>query len=429
MDTERFSALKGFKDLLPENAPRWQWIESTVREVFPTFGFSLIRTPILEPANLFARGIGATSDIVEKETYTFDDWDGKKISLRPEGTASVARAYLEHHLHTAALSRFYYIGPMFRHERPQAGRLRQFHQIGAECLGQAGPRHDAEMLSLLDETLRRLHVSGLTLEINTLGCAQCRPPYRNALQHYLSAQQGSFCEDCRRRSAINPLRVLDCKKEGCKAAVARAPCPINHVCGACTDHFEAVRDDLTRMGIAHVLNPRLVRGLDYYTRTAFELTSAALGAQNAVAAGGRYDGLIEMLGGPPTPAVGFAIGMERLALLIPPDGIPKPTPLLFMAPLGAVAGRTLFPALFQLRQRSIRCEMGDETAKLAAQLKRADRLGAAHALIVGDAELARGLAILRDMTTKVQQEVPLNGLVEGLVDRLANRLVECRIAR
>jgi len=421
MGSQPFSALRGFKDLLPGEAEKWVWIESVARETFSAFGFAPIRTAILETSELFTRSIGATSDIVEKETYTFDDWDGRKVSLRPEGTASVVRAWLEHGLVNGVQRKFYYLGPMFRHERPQAGRLRQFHQIGAEVIGEAAPRHDVEMLSLLCDFTARLGIGGLTLEINTLGCPHCRPPYRTALQRYLSERQADLCEDCLRRSAVNPLRVLDCKKEGCRKAVADAPCPVDHACGACGDHFKAVCDGLTDLGLAYCLNPKLVRGLDYYTKTAFELTSTALGAQSAVAAGGRYDGLVETLGGPPTPAVGFAIGMERLALLMSPDVVPRPAPLLFIVPLGAAAGRLLSPALFQLRQKNVRCEMGDEAAKLSAQLKRADRLGAAHALIVGDAEIAQNSAILRNMTTKAQQTLSLSTLADEILSHLAGR--------
>ncbi len=418
MGSQSFSALRGFKDLLPGEAEKWDWIESVARETFSAFGFTPIRTPVLETSELFTRSIGATSDIVEKETYSFEDWDGRKVSLRPEGTASVVRAWLEHGLGNGVLRKFYYLGPMFRHERPQAGRLRQFHQIGAEILGEAAPRHDVELLSLLCDFTGRLGIDGLTLEINTLGCPQCRPPYRAALQGYLAEQQADLCEDCLRRSAVNPLRVLDCKKEGCRKAVAGAPCPVDHTCGACGDHFKAVCGGLGDLGLSYHLNSRLVRGLDYYTRTAFEMTSMALGAQSAVAAGGRYDGLVEVLGGPPTPAVGFALGMERLALLMSPDVVPKPAPLLFIIPLGAAAGRVLFPTLFQLRQKNIRCEMGDDAAKLSAQLKRADRLGAVHALIVGDTEMVQNAAILRNMTTKAQQTLSLSTLAEAILPHL-----------
>ncbi|MFY9270650.1 MAG: histidine--tRNA ligase [Candidatus Manganitrophaceae bacterium] len=414
-----FKLLKGFKDLLPEEAERWRWLESIAHETFPAFGFSPIRTPILEGTELFTRSIGETTDIVEKEMYTFQDWDGKKISLRPEGTAPAIRAYLEHHLGTQSpLCKLYYIGPMFRHERPQAGRLRQFHQIGAETIGEIDPRHDVEILSLLTHFFERLQVSDLTLEINSLGCPICRPAYRAVLQKYFEGFLESLCEDCRRRFKTNPLRILDCKQDSCKAIAQNAPAPVDSLCAECAVHFKLVQEGLDLLKISYQLQPHLVRGLDYYTKTAFEMTTRHLGSQNAVAAGGRYDGLVEALGGPSTPAIGFAIGMERLVQLIDSALIQKSDLPLYIVPLGEAPVRLLFPILFSLRQKKIRGEMGNERLGLKSQMKRADRLGASYVLIVGDEEIKRGTAILRNMSTKTQEEIPLSTLTETLHARL-----------
>ncbi|MBI3804734.1 MAG: histidine--tRNA ligase [Nitrospirae bacterium] len=417
----KYTLLKGFKDLLPEEAERWKWTESIAHETFSAFGFSLIRTPILEATELFTRSIGEATDIVEKEMYTFQDWDEKKVSLRPEGTAPTVRAYLEHNLavHYGSPIKLYYLGPMFRHERPQAGRLRQFHQTGAEVIGDLDPRQDVELLSLLTHFFERLQIGDLTLEINSLGCPACRPAYRAALQAYFEQYLPELCEDCNRRFKTNPLRILDCKKDGCKEITRNAPSPIDHLCAECRDHFKAVREGLEQLQIPYQLQPHLVRGLDYYTKTAFELTTNKLGAQNAVAAGGRYDGLVEALGGPPTPAIGFALGMERVIQLIDPARIPAVRLQLFIAPLGKQAGQFLFPLLLALRKKKIRSEMGSDTLGLKNQMKRADRAGAAYVLIVGEDEMARGKAILRDMSTKVQEEIPLSTLTETIVTKLS----------
>ncbi len=411
----KFASLRGFKDILPDEIERWRWAESIAHETFATFGFSQIRTPVLETTELFTRSIGEATDIVEKEMYTFQDWDGKMVTLRPEGTAPVVRAYLEHHLGAQTpFWKLYYTGPMFRHERPQAGRLRQFHQIGAEVIGEIDPRQDVELLSLLTRFFERMQVADLTLEINSLGCPVCRPDYRAALQAYFEKYLQELCEDCQRRFKTNPLRILDCKKEGCKAIARNAPSPIDHLCAECREHFKSVREGLDLLAIPYQVEPHLVRGLDYYTKTAFELTTRKLGAQNAVAAGGRYDGLVEALGGPPTPAIGFAIGMERLVQLIDPAQVPASRLPLFLAPLGKAAGAVLFPILLALRRENIRSEMGNANIGLKSQMKRADRLGAEYVLILGEDEMTRGTAILRNMSTKAQEEIPLSTLTETL---------------
>jgi histidyl-tRNA synthetase len=413
----RFSALKGFKDLLPEEAALWRRIEKKGEEILLGFGYAEIRTPLLEPTELFARGIGEATDIVEKEMYTFNDWDQRKITLRPEGTASGVRAYLEHHLGEGqGVVKLFYRGPMFRHERPQAGRLRQFHQIGAEAIGSLDPLLDVEIVSLLWFMLGEFGIDDLTLEINSLGCSVCRPGYREALVSYLSERASGLCEDCRRRLKTNPLRVLDCKREECRKITEGAPASIDFLCVECAPHFKTVQEGLGDLSIPHRINRRLVRGLDYYTKTAFEVTTTRLGAQNAVAAGGRYDDLAETLGGPPTPAIGFAVGLERVIALMG-DGKGKEgsfSPPLFIAALGEAAKRRVVPLLFELRKEGVRVEMDYGGRSLKAQMRQADRMGAHHVLILGEEEIKKGSCVLRDMRTKLQEEIPLDALPERL---------------
>ncbi len=417
---EKLNALKGFKDLLPGESEKWEWVASAVRKTFHAFGFSPIRTPILERTRLFTRSIGETTDIVEKEMYTFEDWDGKPVTLRPEGTASVVRAFLEHRHQILALpAKFYYQGPMFRHERPQAGRLRQFHQVGAEIIGEIDPEQDVELLSLLSYFFQRIGISDLTLEINSLGCTVCRPPYRAALQGYFGAQLDTLCEDCNRRFHQNPLRILDCKKESCKAITTDAPASANHLCQECDAHFKAVQEGLSSLKLPFVISKHLVRGLDYYTKTAFEMTTQNLGAQNAVAAGGRYDGLVEALGGASTPAIGFAMGMERLMQLLPESDIRYSALQLFIVPLGEAAHQHVFPVLYDLRRKNIRSEIGKSGAALKKQMKQADRLNAAFVLIVGEQEMEMGKAVLRNMKTKEQVEIELFNLLEGVIAQIS----------
>ncbi|MEK7286304.1 MAG: histidine--tRNA ligase [Nitrospirota bacterium] len=418
-----FQTLKGFKDRLPAESACWEFILASAKATFDAYGFSMIETPIMESAELFKRSVGAATDIVEKEMYTFDDY-GKSVSLRPEGTASAVRAYLEHpELSASTPAKLYYIGPMFRRERPQAGRFRQFHQIGAEIIGEASPNMDIEILSLLFDFFQQMNLPNLSLEINSLGCPICRPVYREALQLFLKEKVTTFCEDCVRRFESNPLRILDCKKPGCKEATKNAPEPVTALCLECSDHFKAVREGLTLLGIPHVINSRLVRGLDYYTKTAFEMTTTNLGSQNAIAAGGRYDGLVELLGGSKTSAIGFAIGIERVVALINSNalqGKAKIGPTLFMAPLGTAANRLLLPMLFSLRQKKIKTEMGNPIRSLKNQIKQADKLSAKYLLIVGDTELQTGKGILRNMSTHAQEEVSLANPIETLITRIAS---------
>ena len=348
----------------------------------------------------------------------FEDRDKRKISLRPEGTASVVRAYLEHPVLSQQPCKLYYIGPMFRHERPQAGRLRQFHQIGAEIIGEISPQKDVEILSLLVHLFQAWNIPDLTLEINSLGCPLCRPPYRQTLLDYLSHAMDALCEDCLRRFDTNPLRILDCKKEGCRAVTHDAPASLDHLCPECRIHFKEVEVGLNQLEISYILNRHLVRGIDYYTKTAFEMTTTHLGAQNAVAAGGRYDRLVEILGGPKTPAIGFAIGIERVIQLIPPDTISETPLTLFMVPLGEAAHQILSPTLYRLRKKKIKSEMGDKNKNLKTQLKLSDRMKAQYVLIIGDEEIKENKGIFRNMSTHHQEKIPLETLVENITKHL-----------
>ncbi|HLC40941.1 MAG TPA: histidine--tRNA ligase, partial [Methylomirabilota bacterium] len=309
-------AVKGVKDIIPPEISKWQRLEEAARRLLETAGYQEIRLPLFERTELFTRGIGEATDIVQKEMYTFEDRSGESLTLRPEGTASVIRAYLEHGMAVWPKPvRLYYLGPMFRHERPQAGRYRQFYQIGAEVLGADNPVVDAEVIAVLVELFRNLGLAQrLELLLNSIGDAQCRPAYRDRLAGYLRLHLQDLCDDCRERVERNPLRVLDCKKPGCAPVIREAPEITHHLCRDCRSHFDRVQEYLGALGVSYTLAPRLVRGLDYYTRTTFELVSRELGAQNAVAAGGRYDGLVEELDGPPTPGIGFAMGVERITL-------------------------------------------------------------------------------------------------------------------
>jgi histidyl-tRNA synthetase len=400
-------AVRGARDMLPAEAPAWQRLEAACRALFARYGFFEIRTPIFEPTPLFARSIGQETDIVEKEMYTFPDKGGQSLSLRPEGTAGVIRAYLQHGLQNEALLRVYYLGPMFRHERPQAGRLRQFHQVGVEAIGSERPAVDVEVLTLLADLFDELGIGGLTLEINAIGDRECRPAYTRLLAEALEALDDKLCANCRRRRVTNPLRVLDCKVPSCREATANVPLMRDHLCGACEEHFSAVREGLEALSIPYEVNPRLVRGLDYYTRTAFEWTSPGLGAQNTVAAGGRYDRLVEDLGGPPRAGIGFALGVERLLLLMPEA--PAPRPDLFVALLGPEAEARMLPVLRALRRAGLAVERAfDVDASLKAQLKRANKARARFCVIVGENELAAGAAQLKDMDGHTQGEVALD---------------------
>jgi histidyl-tRNA synthetase len=418
----KIRAVKGVKDILPEEMWKWRLIERASRTALEEHGYSEIRIPIFEYTELFSRSIGEATDIVEKEMYSFQDSKGVSISLRPEGTAGVVRACIEHsRLTPDTLDKLYYMGPMFRHERPQKGRYRQFFQIGAEAIGSESPQVDVEILSLLHLLFQRLGIEETSLEINSLGCPECRPQYREALKDFLGAHLDELCDDCRRRYENNPLRILDCKKSACKEAAYNAPESMTTLCTGCMDHFEKVKVLLTEMGIPFKVNERLVRGLDYYTRTTFEILTDKLGAQNAVAAGGRYDGLVQEIGGRPTPAMGFALGVERIAALLPDDKEETGRIDFFLAALGGEAMDHAPLMLFRLRSQGVRAETSYQARSLKSQMRQADRLGARFVGMLGEKELNRGVMLLRNMKTKNQQEVPLDQVVEKVTRQIQEK--------
>ena len=411
----QIQGIKGVKDVLPDESGAWQYIQQKARDIFHTFGYSEIIIPVIEFTELFSRSIGETTDIVEKEMYTFDDRDGKKITLRPEGTASVVRAYIEHNLReTAPFSKLYYIGPMFRRERPQAGRYRQFYQIGAEVFGIGHYMIDAEIISMLNLLFNSLNIKGVELQINSIGCPQCRPAFREALKGFFADKTSELCDNCKRRFEFNPLRILDCKSTHCHALSEKAPKTVDYLCNDCLSHFNGVQESLKTAGVPYINNPKLVRGLDYYTQTTFEFTGGTLGAQNAVAAGGRYDNLVAELGGPSTPAVGFSIGMERLFSLFDNSNVTKQSPSVFIVALGEQAQQQAFSIIVQLHKEGISTVMDYNGGSLKSQMRKADKLNSAQVIIIGEDELSKGIVVLRDMQSKAQIDVPVAEVVNRL---------------
>jgi histidyl-tRNA synthetase len=409
-------AVRGMKDLLPPETALWHHIETVARAVFTCYGFQEMRLPLLERTELFTRSIGTSTDIVEKEMYTFLDRRGEPMTLRPEATASVVRAFIENRLDQGAeVKKYFTMGPMFRYERPQKGRYRQFHQINCEALGGEAPELDVEMILLLMEILGRLQITDIELVINSLGCPQCRPAYLLELTALFARGLRDLCEDCQRRSTTNPLRVFDCKSKTCQELLGAVPALSDQLCDDCRQHEHRVVELLERFQVPFRKNPRLVRGLDYYTRTAFEVVTTQLGAQDAVAGGGRYNGLIKELGGPDIPAIGFAIGEERLAGLLSQqtDTIPQ-LPLLFVAVLGKDAQDRAFELIQGLRHHGYAADMDFTNRSLKAQMTMANRRGASWVLIMGEQELAAGRAPLKDMQSGTQQFVSLDGLSEIL---------------
>jgi len=406
--------IRGFKDILPGEVELWQKIEQEARALFESFGFREIRIPIMEKTELFKRSIGEDTDIVEKEMYTFADRGGDMVTLRPEATASIVRAYIQHKLYAPdPAQRLYMIGPMFRRERPQKGRYRQFYQIDAEIFGVGSPLADAQLIYLLVTLCERLKVKNVEAHVNSLGCPACRPGFRDALQAMLASMSDRLCADCTRRRDRNPLRVLDCKVPGCREALAAAPSILDHLCGDCRQDFEELQAALRGLGVAYMVDKRLVRGLDYYTRATFEIQTGELGAQSAVAGGGRYDRLVKELGGPDLPATGFAIGFDRLAEIVGLQaGDYQPRPDVFLAALGERSRSLAFEWCCRLGREGVRVEMEFGDKSLKSLMKSADRLGAAHVLMIGGKELEEKVALLRNMGTKEQVAVPFDRVIE-----------------
>ena len=419
-------AVRGTRDLLPPDTALWNFVEKTVREVFQAYNFQEIRTPIFEDTQLFARGVGEETDIVSKEMYTWADQGraesdkGQSLTLRPENTAGVVRAYIEHNLQARGLNKLFYIGPQFRRERPQKGRYRQFYQIGAEVIGPASsgsesPARDAEILELLATLLDRLGIKGWTLQLNSIGCPADRAKYNEALRQALAPVKDTMDPDCQRRAVTNPLRVFDCKVPEDQPIIDKLPRISEFLCEPCRQHFAQVKDILRSVGVEFQENDRLVRGLDYYTRTAFEFTHGNLGAQNAILGGGRYDGLSEALGGPAAPGIGFAIGEDRLVMSLgksPEDVLRKPD--VYIAPLGGGMNKEAAKLARELRQHDLVVELGDESFRLKKSLETASKLGAKYALIVGENEVSSGVFALKNLTTGEQVSVPRAELVKRI---------------
>lgn len=408
-------AVRGVRDILPAESPRWQRVEAAARRVFEACGYREIRLPLFERTELFARGIGEVTDIVQKEMYTFADRGGESLTLRPEATAALLRAYIEHGFAVEPKPvRLYTMGPMFRYERPQAGRYRQFHQANVEALGENHPAVDAEVIAMLLDFFEALGLGErIALHVNSIGDASTRPAYRARLLAYLIPRRAELCPECQARMERNPLRVLDCKVPSCQPVLEGAPSILDSLSPDDAQHFARVRGYLDAMGIKYTVDPRLVRGLDYYVRTTFEVLTGDLGAQNALAGGGRYDGLIAELDGPPDPGIGFAIGLERVVLLLGDGGGPTPS-LALLIPLGDAALARLLPVARAARRLGARVELGYGTRRLPRELERANRLGVEYAVIVGDDELARGHAVVREMRSGDQRTVALDALAAEL---------------
>ena len=396
-------SVRGFRDVLPPDIEKFQKIESVACELFERFGFDEIETTYLEYEDVFSKSLGSDSEIVQKEMFTFVDSKGRKIALRPEGTASVVRTYIEQGLYAkGGEQRFYYIGPMFRHERPQKGRFRQFYQAGIEVLGDSGPRVDAEVCFILWQIVERLGIKKeVLLEVNSIGDENCRPKYREALIAYFKPKEYLLCDDCKKRLFTNPLRILDCKNESCRAIAQKSPVILDYLCEPCREHYEGFKKYLRLFGIPHIENPRIVRGLDYYTRTAFELVSKERGYLGVLAGGGRYDGLVEIMGGPKTPAVGFALGIDRTAEYLK-DAPAHVKPLVYLIPLGTEAEEFFIKRLRELGSLNIRLLIGEPARPLKKQLELADKVGASYAIIVGTNELESQKVILKNLKAREQ---------------------------
>jgi len=414
-----YELVRGMNDLLPEEIAWWRCVEDAIRDVARRYNYREIRFPIVEYTELFTRGIGEATEVVTKQMFTFPDQKARSLTLRPEGTASVARAYLSHGFQTSApFQKWLYLGPMFRYEKPQKGRYRQFHQYGIEAIGSLDPSLDVEVIAFAWTLMSELGLGGLSLRLNSIGCERDREAYRRVLRDYFADAIGSMCADCQRRYEDNPLRILDCKQPTCQSVIAAAPGPMEHLCADCAAHFSEVRNQLDRLGLAYEITPHLVRGLDYYTRTVFELLSADLGAQDSLLGGGRYDGLIETLGGPATPGVGFAGGTERLVLVLQERGgaLEEDRVDLFLASVGDEGRRRVLDLAERLRRAGCSVEIDHRGRGLRKQLAMANQLGARYLLVVGDDELRASRASLKAMDTGEDEDIALTA--EAVVQRI-----------
>ncbi len=403
---------RGTEDVLPKDSGLWQKVENIARETAGLFGYKEIRTPVFESTELFQRGVGDTTDVVQKEMYTFEDKGGRSITLKPEGTACLVRSYIENSLYANPQpTKLMYIIPCFRYEKPQSGRLREFHQFGIECFGAENPTTDAEVISLASMFLKNAGVKNVKLNINSIGCPECRGKYNESLKNYFNSNKNDLCETCLERLEKNPMRILDCKSPVCSKIAENAPKMIDYLCEECSNHFDSVKARLDKMGIEYFVNPDIVRGLDYYTKTVFEFTSDALGAQSTVCGGGRYSGLVEELGGKPAEGIGFAVGLERLILIIKSqneDAEVTQTPDIFFATIGENAEAEAQKLIYELRKMGVYAEQDLCGRSVKAQMKYADKLGAKYSVVLGDDEVAKGVANLKNMTDGETKEIKIN---------------------
>ena len=421
-------AVKGTNDILPDQSQKWQFVEGKMLETAELFGFKEIRVPVFEHTEVFKRSVGDTTDVVQKEMYTFEDKGGRSITLRPELTAGVIRSAIEKGLINGALpQKLCYIGGCYRYEKPQAGRLREFHQFGVECVGAAAPNADAEVISLAKAVLENIGIKDISLEINSIGCPECRKEYHKALKEYFSANAETLCDTCKERLDRNPMRILDCKSPICREVAANAPVVIDYLCDDCKEHFEKVKANLSAMNISFTVNPKIVRGLDYYTRTVFEFVSGDIGAQSTVCGGGRYDGLIKQMGGQDTPSLGFAMGIERLMMVLEAQKAELPeesTCDLFIATLGDKATLKASALCRELRDEGYKVQTDICGRGLKAQMKYANKIGAKFTLVLGDNEVESGKATLKKMSDSSEREISLNELVEELGEEIRKILFE-----
>lgn len=409
----KYKSIKGMNDILPAESAKWQFLEQTAREHFALYGYSELRMPVLEETSLFQRSVGELTDIVQKEMYTFEDKGGDSLTLRPEGTASVVRSAIEHNLinQSSPDLKVYYMGPMYRRERPQKGRFRQFYQIGVESFGSSSPEADAEVIEMLAGYLKKVGLSSFALQLNSLGEGHERESYQKKLQNFLNKDKTRFCDDCKKRISRNPLRVLDCKNPICQELSQNHPDILDSLEKESLNHFESVKKILDRWKVSYQVNPKMVRGIDYYQRTVFEFISDKLGSKDAIAAGGRYDSLVKDLGGPDIPGTGFAIGMERLLMLLPDVQKKTNEKKVYIAHLGAEAKERAFEIATQLRNSGVTCELDFEDKSLKSQMRRADKLGSTHLVILGEEEMKKGFVQVKDFKTKEQTEIAIDEVV------------------
>lgn len=412
------NAPKGTKDILPDQVYRWHYVENRFADICAKYGFKEIRTPMFEHTEVFARGIGDTTDVVQKEMYTFNDHAGRSITLKPEGTSGAVRAFIEHKQYAEVQpTKYYYVTDCFRYEKPQSGRLRHFHQFGIEVFGTPNMLADAEVISLGYDFLTELGITEIELRINSVGCPECRSKYREALREFLYPHYDELCNTCKDRYERNPMRILDCKSEVCQQIAKGAPRMLDYLCDDCRQAFEELKQNLTSLGIEYTIDPNIVRGLDYYTKTAFEFVTTKIGAQGTVCGGGRYDHLVEELGGPPIPGVGFGLGIERLLLLMEANQIEIPEenkPEVFVAVVGEAAKAFGLKLCRELRQKGVIAEMDTLARNIKGQFKYADRLGARYTLVIGEDELAKGVVSLKDMSRSEQREISIDKIYDEI---------------